>query len=172
MPLIKFENGKATQVEDKFVCVEDGAALPEDGRICVSFARFLDEKDSLLQRNGDIGVRLQPDDDALQLSDCVDRLSLIEVSFPKYVDGRAFSQAQQFRRRLNFEGEIRAIGEVLRDQINYMARCGMDAFVFEPTSGEAPDVIEKAIADFAHAYQRTSGAQSPIFARRHKVEGA
>ena len=169
MPTVKFENGKAAIVEDAFACVEDDQAIPTEGAVCVSLERFKSERDAILARNGDIGVRLVPQDDALELTDVIDRLSLVEVTFPKYTDGRAFSQAQLLRRRLQFKGEVRAVGQVLRDQMDQMARCGIDGFVFEPTSGDAPDVVEEAIADFTYAYQRTSGAQTPIFARRHAV---
>ncbi len=166
MPLIKYENGSASVVEDAFVCVEEDQAIPSEGPVCVSLERFKADKDAILARNGNIGVRLGPADDVLELSDVIDRLSLVEVAFPKYTDGRAFSQAQLLRRRMLFQGEVRAIGQVLRDQVNQMARCGIDGFVLTPTSGEATDVIEAAIADFSYAYQRTSGAAVPIFQRR------
>ncbi len=167
MPTVKFENGKAGIIEDAFVCVEEDQTIPTDGPVCVSLERFKAEKDAILARNGDIGVRLSEADDALELTDVIDRLSLVEVTFGKYTDGRGYSQAQLLRRRLQFKGEVRAIGQVLRDQMDQMARCGIDSFVFEPTSGEASNVVEDAISDFTYAYQRTSGATVPIFERRH-----
>lgn len=167
MPTVKFENGNAAIIDDAFVCVEEGQSIPAEGSVCVTLERFKAEKDAILARNGDIGVRLIESDDALELSDVIGRLSLVEVTFPKYTDGRAFSQAQLLRRRLQFKGEVRAIGQVLRDQMDQMARCGIDSFVFEPTSGDAPSVVEDAIQDFTYAYQRTSGASVPIFERRH-----
>ncbi len=171
MTLVKLNNGAAEIAECGHVFVADDADFPTDAGVVVSLKRLSDDKDALLSRNEPFGVRLGPDDDALALEDVLDRVSLVEIEFPKYVDGRGFSHAQLLRRRLGYKGEVRAVGEVLRDQINYMARCGFDSFVMTPTSGSADDVIEGAIKDFTYAYQRTSGAQSPIFARRHAATG-
>ena len=165
MPLVKLENGKAIEGEaDLRSYVDAGDALPEEGGAILPLDRYLAEG-----RQGD-AVRLAPEDDASRLMGALDTLGVIEVSFPKYVDGRGFSQAQLLRRRYGFKGEIRAVGEVLRDQIFQMARCGFNAFDFTPTSGDAAKTVSDAIGDFSNSYQPSSGAPRPVFALRQSAK--
>src|SRR5262249_62370451 len=123
MPLLK--GGKI--VDDVWAFVEDGHELSPGGCITVSLGRFLSEHEQLLHRNRSIGVRLQNTDDPALLAPFLDKLHLIELDFPKYTDGRAFSQALMLRRRFGYSGEIRAIGQVLQDQLRLMGRSGLDA---------------------------------------------
>src|ERR1043166_2811164 len=111
MPLLK--SGKI--VDDVWSFVEDGHELSPGGCITVSLGRFLSEHEQLLHRNRTIGVRMANTDDPALLAPFLDQIHLIELQFPKYTDGRAFSQAQLLRRRHGFKGEIRATGQILRD---------------------------------------------------------
>ena len=160
MPLIK--NGRIASEDWAFV--EDDAPLG-DGQVSVTLARFKAERDSLLGRNAPLGVRLSPEDDPHDLADDLDRLSLIEVSFPKYVDGRGYSQAQLLRRRLGYTGELRAVGDVLRDQALLMVRSGFDAVMLTNTDQAG---FEAAVAEYKFAYQTDAQGTVPVFQRRHE----
>ncbi|MEZ5937837.1 MAG: DUF934 domain-containing protein [Hyphomonadaceae bacterium] len=163
MPLLK--NGRLA--EDAWAFAPDDADLAVGGCITVSLSRFLAETDALTARNEGIGVRLAPADDPSLLSDHLDRLQLIEVEFPKYVDGRGYSIAQLLRRRLGYSGELRAVGQVLRDQLAYMTRCGFDALMFETSDAEAG--YAAALAEFSEAYQATADGRATVFEKRARA---
>jgi uncharacterized protein (DUF934 family) len=165
MPLLK--NGKA--VDDVWAFVEDGRELSPGGCLTVSLGRFLSEHDQLLARNEAIGVRLAVGDDPALLAPHLDKLHLIEVQFPKYTDGRAFSQAQLLRRRYGYAGEIRATGQVLRDQILRMVRCGIDAIVIDEPDAER--VYQESATELSEAYQASSDGAATIFQKRHRAAG-
>jgi uncharacterized protein (DUF934 family) len=163
MPLLK--DGKV--VDDIWAFAEDGHELSPGGCIVVSLARFISEHDELLARNQSIGVRLLNSDDPALLAPHLDRLHLIEVQFPKYTDGRALSQAQLLRRRLGYKGEIRATGQVLRDQLRLMIRCGIDAMVIaEP---DAEGVYAASASEFSEFYQSAADTSGSIFVKRQKL---
>src|SRR6202021_2334065 len=118
MPLVK--NGKISG--DAFVHVADDAAIPEDGAILISPARFLEDPDTLLRRAGKIGVIWPNNRDVDDLVPYLDRLALIALVFPTFRDGRAYSQARLLRERHLYRGELRATGQVLRDRFMFMLR--------------------------------------------------
>lgn len=159
MPLIK--NGRVT--DEDWAFAEDGAPLGE-GQVSVTLARFKAERDDLLGRNVALGVRLSPEDDPHDLADDLGRLSLIEVSFPRYADGRGYSQAQLLRRRLGFSGELRAVGDVLRDQALLMVRSGFDAVMLANSDLAG---FEAAMAEYKYAYQSDATDTMSVFERRH-----
>jgi uncharacterized protein (DUF934 family) len=162
MPLIK--DGKV--VDDVWAFVEDGHELSPGGCITVSLGRFLSEHDQLLARNRSIGVRLANTDDPALLVPFLDQLHLIELQFPKYTDGRALTQSQLLRRRHGYKGEIRAIGQVLRDQLRLMIRSGFDAMVIDEADAEA--VYDFSAHEFSEFYQAASDTSGTIFQKRHK----
>lgn len=164
MPLLK--GGKV--VDDIWAHVEDGHELSPGGCFTVSLGRFLSEHDQLLARNRSIGVRLAVSDDPALLEPHLDRLHLIELSFPKYTDGRAFSQAQLLRRRYGYKGEVRAIGQVLRDQLRLMIRAGFDAMIIDEADAEA--VYDFSAHEFSEFYQAASDTSETIFMKRHKKD--
>lgn len=159
MPLIK--NG--AEAEDAWKFVADEGALPAHGCVTVSLKRALNGEDDILLRNQSLGVRLVPEDDPAELVPHLDRLGLVEISFPKYTDGRGYSQAQLLRRRYGYTGELRAVGHVLRDQILYMHRSGFDAF--ETERADLPNVLE-ALAEFSAFYQHAADGGHPVFSAR------
>lgn len=160
MPLIK--NG--SEIEDTWTYLEDMSDLPSSGCITVSLAQLTEHADALLSRNQQIGVRLGPADDPHDLTPHVDRISLIEIDFPKYTDGRGYSQAQLLRRRLGYAGELRAVGHVLRDQILYMNRSGFDAY--QTSRADLPNVV-KALEEYSAFYQPAADGHRSVFSRRH-----
>jgi uncharacterized protein (DUF934 family) len=162
MPLLK--DGKV--VDDVWAFVEDGHELSPGGCIIVSLGRFLSEHDLLLARNRSIGVRLAVSDDPALLAPFLDQLHLIELQFPKYTDGRAFSQAQLLRRRHGYKGEVRATGQVLRDQLRLMIRSGFDAMIIDEANAEG--VYDFSAHEFSEFYQAASDTTDTIFMRRQK----
>jgi uncharacterized protein (DUF934 family) len=145
--------------QDSFVPVADDAALP-DGAILVSLARFQKERESLLERNTPIGVKLASDQNPQLLGDDVSRLSLVALEFPKFRDGRAFSWARILRTRMGFKGEIRAVGDFLFDQVNYQHRVGFDAW-------EVPDhftveMFQQALNEMTDVYQPSADGKKTI----------
>ena len=109
-------------------------------------------------------VRLEPGDEARDLLPHLDRLKLIEVNFPVYGDGRGYSSARILR-EAGYTGELRAVGEVLVDQVAFMRRCGFDAFA--PEAPLDPADAQAAFDRFAEVYQPTPDGRAPIWAKRH-----
>ena len=120
--------------------------------------------DSFLDQSNATAVRIEAGEDARQLLAYLDRLSLIEIDFPVFGDGRGYSSAQILR-EAGYTGELRASGDVLVDQLAYMRRCGFDAFA--PDSPINPDHMEKALNRYEHVYQATSDQRTAIWRLRH-----
>ena len=124
MPLVK--NGKIAG--DAFVHLADDAEIPGDGAILVSAARFLGDAEALSRRAAPTGVVWPNNRDLDDLVPWLDRLAVVALAFPSFRDGRAYSQARLLRERYGYRGELRATGQVLRDQFLFMLRAGFDAF--------------------------------------------
>lgn len=120
--------------------------------------------DAFLEQSNAAAVRIEPGDDARELIPHLDRLRLIEVNFPAFGDGRGYSAARVLR-EAGYEGEMRAVGDVLVDQIAYMKRCGFDAF--EPDQQFNDGDVETALSRWPEVYQATSDGRQPIWALRH-----
>ena len=162
--LIRSAGGAFEEVEDAFLSVEDEVPAP-GGDIIVSLARFLAEGEALKARApGRLGVRLAPEDEVEALEGRLSGVDLVALAFPKFRDGRPFTAARLLRTRLGFTGEIRAVGDVLRDQAGFMVRCGFDAFV--PADGSTAVTWAEAAGRHSHVYQRAADARRPAFAER------
>jgi uncharacterized protein (DUF934 family) len=165
MPLIK--NGAYT--EDHFQTVADDEPIPANGTI-VSLARFAKDREALLARNAPLGVRLKSDESPEALRDDVHHLSVVVLEFPKFRDGRGFSWARMLRTRMGYEGEIRASGNFLYDQLAFMARVGVDAFEVRENFTEAQ--IARAMGEMSDVYQPSADGRKTIrdlrLARRGK----
>lgn len=120
--------------------------------------------DAFLGQSNATAVRLESSDDARALIPHLDRLSLVEVSFPKFRDGRGYSSARILR-EAGYTGELRAQGDVLVDQIPLMRRCGFDSFAPEAPVDQA--VLAAALARYDHVYQGAADAAVPVWKRRH-----
>ncbi len=113
-------------VEDKWAFLGEEAPVPEEGAIAVSLKRWLEQRETLISRADPVGVAVEAGADAqAHLADLADR-PLIALAFDKFADGRSFSYARILRDRLGFGGELRAIGDVLIDEIPLMLRCGFE----------------------------------------------
>ncbi|MEZ5680226.1 MAG: DUF934 domain-containing protein [Erythrobacter sp.] len=120
--------------------------------------------DSFLDQTNANAVRIEPGDDARDLIPHLERLALVEVNFPAFGDGRGYSSARVLR-EAGYEGELRAVGDVLVDYLAYMRRCGFDAF--EPDQQFDMDDVEAAFARWPEVYQAATDARAPIWAKRH-----
>lgn len=120
--------------------------------------------DAFLEQSNSCAVRIEPGDDARALLPHLERLLLVEVNFPVFGDGRGYSAARLLREH-GYTGEIRAVGDVLVDQIAYMRRCGFDAFAPDQPLDEKD--VEAALARFPHVYQPTTDGEVPIWKLRH-----
>ena len=150
-------------VEDPFTAVSDDQPTPP-GDVIISLARFQTEGEGLLGEGRAVGVRVESDEAVEALAYDLPRIAVVALAFPKFGDGRAYSYARLLRERFGFKGEVRAVGDVLREQAGYMVRCGFDAF--EPADGSTVDVWERAARRYRHVYQRSTDGRSPAFAER------
>lgn len=125
--------------------------LPLTGDWIVPLAIWNEQRSQPGQRSGRNGVLLENTDDPRALAEDFDKLALIAVRFPKFTDGRGYSIARLLR-RLGWKGELRAVGDVLRDQLFYMARCGFDAF--ELRADQDAQGALTAFSDFSAPYQQ------------------
>jgi uncharacterized protein (DUF934 family) len=149
-----------------WVRVADDQPLPENDKAIVSLERWQVERDVLRQRNAAIGVSLKSDQSPLLIAEDLDRLSLVALEFPKFTDGRAFSYARVLRDRLGFTGEIRAFGQVLRDQYVFMLRCGIDTI--EPPADKRIEGYAEALKEFTVFYQPTADGRATPLQLRHR----
>lgn len=120
--------------------------------------------DSFLDQSNATAVRIEPGDDSRALLPHLDRIALVEVNFPVFGDGRGYSSARVLR-EAGYTGELRAVGEVLVDQIGYMRRCGFDAFA--PDKPLDPADAQAAFDRWPQVYQPTTDGRVPIWQLRH-----
>ena len=120
--------------------------------------------DAFLDQSNAGAVRIEPGDDARELVPHLERLALVEVNFPAFGDGRGYSSARILR-EAGYDGELRAVGDVLVDQLAYMRRCGFDAF--EPDQQLDMDDVEAAFDRWPDVYQKAADTRTPIWAKRH-----
>jgi uncharacterized protein (DUF934 family) len=111
-----------------------------------------------------LAVRLEPADDPAELADGIERLSLIAINFPKFADGRGYSSAVLLRTRYLYRGELRAVGDVGRDQLFYLKRCGFDSFAL--AAHRDPHSALASLGDFRESYQGSVEDPLPLFRRR------
>ena len=148
---------------EPWTTVDDEAALPDRTDVLVSLSRWLTETDHLRARTCKVGILLQPGDDVLRLHGALEGLAMIAVAFPKFTDGRGYSSARLLRERLGWNGELRAVGDVLPDQVFYMRRVGFDAF--DLADGKSPDTALQQLEAFSVTYQAAADTDRPLFRR-------
>ena len=144
----------------------DGALpkIPEQGALIVPLALWQARREELVTRPGAIGVWLEANEGPEAVAGDLGRFALVAVNFPKFGDGRAYTTARLLRGRFGYKGEIRAIGEVPRDHLYFMAQCGFDAFALR--DGEDPQEALAALDDFSETYQASATQPVPLFRRR------
>ena len=142
-------------VDDSWRHLDDDEALPPEGDIIVSLARWQTERDQLLARKGGLGLRLAADQSPDAVAGDLGHFATVALDFPVFRDGRAFTHARHLRQKHNYEGELRAVGDVLRDQLLFMHRCGFDAMELRPDR-DIEDALE-AFSELPLTYQRAAG---------------
>ncbi len=153
--------------------IEDGWSRPDtsglsadlpDGDMIIPFNFWLEHKNSLKSHNGELAICINGDDDIESVVEYLDQFKLIALDFPAFKDGRCYSHARLLRDRYQFQGELRAVGDVLRDQLFFMKRCGIDSFQVR----EDTDIQEalKGFADFSIKYQTAADGAEPVYKSR------
>jgi uncharacterized protein (DUF934 family) len=156
-------------VEDHWRLVEFcghgiGEILPISPRLIVPLKVWLAECDALTGNQRALGVWLDSHEDPAELADDIEHLQLIAVNFPTFKDGRGYSIAYLLRSRYGYTGELRAIGDVLRDQLFYLQRVGFNSFAVRADK-DIDDAI-KSLRDFSDSYQGSTDQPEPLFRRR------
>jgi uncharacterized protein (DUF934 family) len=147
--------------EDHWALLREPAVTLPSTPVIVPLATWLTSRAELAAR-GDVGVWLAPTDDPALLAADVAGLPVIAVDFPRFADGRGYSIARLLRDRYNYQGELRAVGDIARDQLYYLHHSGFDAFVLRDGK-DAPDALA-SLRDFTDGYQATS-RRTPWFRR-------
>ena len=163
MSLIK--GGKL--VADPFVDASAAETIPPSGPVLVSLEQWQQHRQALLERGTPLGLRLRSDQSPELIATDVQSFALIALEFPKFRDGRAYSYARLLRERYGFKGELRAVGDVLLEQLFFMLRVGFDALDVQ----QSPDPIaafQTAISDFSVWYQPTADGRKTVMQLRHR----
>jgi uncharacterized protein (DUF934 family) len=142
----------------------EAVAVPA-GKVIVPLAVWQAQRDTLVQRAGQIGLWFASDEQAHTVKDDLGNFAVVAIDFPKFTDGRGYSIAYNLRSRLGYGGELRAIGDVLRDQLFQMRRCGFDAYATRQDRS-ITDAL-KGLSVFSETYQGAVDQPLPLF-RRHQ----
>jgi len=158
-------------VDDPYLRVADDAPVPDGVPVILPAKRFLADASELAERDASIGVLWPNDRKVAELEPWLSRLALVALTFPKFRDGRAYSQARLLRERYGFRCELRATGDVLRDQFHFLVRAGFDSFeVKKPADAR---VFAEVLARYSVYYQPSADGRPPALRRRlHNVADA
>lgn len=160
MPTI-IKEGKIIQSDIRVV--RDEAPDISESNVLLPLTTYLELSEVLKGRN-DVGVWLDSHEEVEELEPFLDRLAVIALNFPHFHDGRSLSNASILRQHYDYAGEIRAVGDVRRDVVNQMLRCGFNAF--EPAEDQTPDDILKGLEGFTYNYQASIDRPDPLFRLR------
>lgn len=138
--------------------------LSNSDDLIVPLALWLEHAHALKARDGGLGVWLNSDEEVESIADDLEHFQVIALNFPVFSDGRSYSNARLLRDRYGYKGEVRAIGDVLRDQLFLMKRCGFDAYVIREDRN-AEEALE-SLKDFSEVYQAATDQPLPLFRRR------
>ncbi|QLF91797.1 DUF934 domain-containing protein [Pseudomonas sp. ABC1] len=139
-------------------------ALPNSGKLIVPFTLWKEHAPALKARDGELGVWLDADEAVEDIAEQLGDFQLVALNFPAFTDGRHYSSARLLRERYGYKGEVRAIGDVLRDQLFLMNRCGFDAFAVRADCD--PHAALEGLSDFSVTYQPAADEPLPLFRRR------
>ena len=161
--LIRWTGQRGEAMEDPFTSVADEEFLPR-GDVIISLQRFHNEGRRLLAEGRKVGVRIEPNEQVEDLAADLPNIAVVALAFPKFLQGQPYSSARILRERYRYQGELRAVGDVLREQAGFMIRCGFD--VFAPADGSTPDEWTHVAHRFRHVYQRGEDGREPAFEER------
>lgn len=160
---------RQNRIEDDQIQVlrlaEDGsfAPVPTSGEVLVPLAQWLAEKASL-QARGQVGVWLDSHEEVEAIADDLAKLPRIGVNFPAFTDGRGYSTCRLLRDRYDYQGPVRALGDVFKDVMFYLKRVGFDEF--EVRADKSAEDSLAGLTDFAEVYQGAVDQPLPLFRRR------
>ena len=143
--------------------IDSVESLPA-GRVIVPYAFWLENRAALSGRDAPLGVCIDGDVGTEQVAEHLDCFELIALDFPVFTDGRSYSHARLLRERYGYRGELRAVGDVLRDQLFFMKRCGIDSFTLR--EDQDADAALDAFEDFSVRYQGAVDDPVPLYRRR------
>jgi uncharacterized protein (DUF934 family) len=143
-----------------------GGEIPASGPVIVSLDQWKAHREALLQRGTPLGIRLHSDQPPELIATDLQHFAVVALEFPKFRDGRAYSYARLLRERYGFRGELRAVGEVLLEQLFFMLRTGFDAF--EIVSADPLKDYRTALSDFSVWYQPAADGRPTAMQLRHK----
>lgn len=166
MPLVK--QGKI--VADSYTHATDDSEIPIEGAALIPAARFLADPEALLARNGPTGVIWPNNRDPEDLLPWLGKLAVVALVFPTFRDGRAYSQARLLRERYKFKGELRATGQVLRDQFVIMLRAGFDSF--EVKKDADAEAFAATVKRYTVFYQPTGDGRITALHQRMQLRHA
>ncbi|MGA7539505.1 MAG: DUF934 domain-containing protein [Steroidobacteraceae bacterium] len=147
--------------------LEDDWSLDEDaGKLIVTLERWRSEREALVAAHAAVGVLVPNTADVEEIYPEVGDRPLIALQFPTFSDGRALSQAVLLRKRLGFRGELRAVGDVIRDLVFWLGRCGFDSIV--PRQDQSLEACRQALDELTVAYQAAADDHTPVWVRRRK----
>lgn len=155
-------------IKDQQICVDnwqvwrDADALPATGGHIVPLTLWQNNRDAL-KALGNVAVFLTNDESPKALRDEIQDFDLIAVDFPKFADGRGFSYGRELREQFGYTGELRAIGDFIRDQLYFLSRCGFNSFALE--NNDLEDSLA-SFEDFSESYQPSNDQRLPLFRRR------
>jgi len=150
--------------QDSWIYVAEDGPLPKGASVIVTLERWQADSDSLLAHDGRLGIRLKSDQASEAIANVLSHFDLVALEFSLFRDGRAYSTARILRERHGFTGELRAVGNVLRDQLFFMLRCGFDTF--ELPDHVSPDAWLEAFKEISVVYQPTADGRRPIHTYR------
>lgn len=160
-------------IKDNQVVPDTWELLPKDatldqltnaGDVIVPLAMWLEHAHALKARDGRLGVWLDADEEAESIADDLEHFAVIALNFPVFSDGRNYSNARLLRDRYQYKGELRSIGDVLRDQLFFMHRCGFDAYALR--EDHDPHAALASLNDLSEVYQAATDQPLPLFRRR------
>ncbi len=160
MPLIK--DGRI--VTDNFVCALEGQPLPAGGPVLLTADRMLADMANIADRDRQIGVIWPNNRSVAELGPYLDRFAMVGLVFPTFRDGRAYTQARLLRDRYGFGGEIRATGQILRDQFLFLSRAGFNAF--EVKKDADAEAFLRTVDRYTVFYQPASDQRETVFSLR------
>ncbi|TPD59518.1 DUF934 domain-containing protein [Emcibacter nanhaiensis] len=134
------------------------------GDVIVPLDIWQADRDSLQNKNGKLGVQLEPDQHPSEIADDLEKFDVVAINFPSFMDGRGYSYAKILRDQYGYKGEIRAVGDIMRDQLFYLQRCGFNAF--EIKNGKNIEEEIKGLDDFSETYQVSADQKVPLYRRR------
>lgn len=153
-------------VDNPWRRIEDDAPLPLAGPVIVSAERWRENQMELAQRNAPLGLWLSSDASLDNLGGALEMVSLVALEFPAFTDGRPYSTARLLRERYHFAGELRAVGQILRDQAQFMLRCGFDSFELAPDADVEDWLV--GLSEIAVHYQPAADRRASVAELRHQ----